>query len=158
MQIQLSGFVNDLTIDVKNVSVTPTSQPTSVQREIASPDGTLESESVFAHTEDEYARSSHGSPVGRTAVESPTQESSDLHYGKGSDADTETHRWGFDHFFVSPFKFYPFLATTDLKISLRRSFDESTWGAFDNNDDADSVWGFNAIKTNVSPFLMKNLF
>ena len=30
-----------------------------------------------------------------------------------------------------------------------RSFDESTWGAFDNNDDVDSVWGFNT-KTKVT--------
>lgn len=112
MQIQLSGFVNDLTIDVKNVSVTPTSQSTSVQREIASPDGALDSESIFAQNENEYARSSHDSPAGRTAVESPTQEFSDVHYGKGSEADAETHRWGVDNFFVFPsFEFYPFLAT-----------------------------------------------
>lgn len=30
-----------------------------------------------------------------------------------------------------------------LLIYGNRSFDESTWGAFDNNDDVDSVWGFN---------------
>lgn len=28
-----------------------------------------------------------------------------------------------------------------------KSFDESTWGTFDANDDVDSVWGFNPIKT-----------
>lgn len=27
-----------------------------------------------------------------------------------------------------------------------RSFDDSTWGAFDTNDDVDSVWGFNPAK------------
>ncbi|KAK7815432.1 eh domain-containing protein 2 [Quercus suber] len=31
-----------------------------------------------------------------------------------------------------------------------RSFDESTWGAFDNNDDVDSVWGFNPNHTKDS--------
>lgn len=36
-----------------------------------------------------------------------------------------------------------------LLIYGSRSFDESTWGAFDNNDDVDSVWGFNT-KTKVS--------
>ncbi|XP_062098049.1 uncharacterized protein LOC133803919 isoform X2 [Humulus lupulus] len=113
------GFVNDLTIDVKNAPVSPTSQSASVQREMLSADGALVNESVFSHNEDEYARSSHDSPAGRTAVESPTQEFSTAHYGKGSEADAETH-----------------------------SFDESTWGDFDNKDDADSVWGFDASKTN----------
>ncbi|KAF4370495.1 hypothetical protein G4B88_005216 [Cannabis sativa] len=111
------GFVNDLTIDVKNGPVSPTSQSASVQREILSADGALENESILSHNEDEYARSFHDSPA---AVESPTQEFSDAHYGKGSEADAETHR----------------------------SFDESTWGAFDNNDDVDSIWGFDASKTN----------
>lgn len=35
-------------------------------------------------------------------------------------------------------------------IFLDRSFDESTWGAFENNDDTDSVWGFNPVKTKVN--------
>lgn len=35
----------------------------------------------------------------------------------------------------------------DVIIYGNRSFDESTWGAFDNNDDVDSVWGF---KTKVT--------
>lgn len=30
-----------------------------------------------------------------------------------------------------------------LNLFINRSFDDSTWGAFDNNDDVDSVWGFN---------------
>lgn len=113
------GFVSDLTIDVKNVSIHPTSQSNSVQREIPSPDGAFDSESVFNHNEDEYARSPRDSPAGRTAARSPSRES-DSHYDKGSEADAETHR----------------------------SFDESTWGAFGNNDDVDSVWGFNTPKTN----------
>lgn len=94
MQIKLSGFVSDLTVDVKNVSVHPTSQPASVQREIASPDGAFENESVFNHNEDEYARSPRDSPAGRTAVGSPSQAFSDGHYDKDSEADAETHRWG----------------------------------------------------------------
>lgn len=35
-------------------------------------------------------------------------------------------------------------------ISCNRSFDESTWGAFDTQDDTDSVWGFNPASTKVS--------
>lgn len=30
-----------------------------------------------------------------------------------------------------------------LNLFINRSFDDSTWGAFDNNDDVDSAWGFN---------------
>ncbi|XP_021827512.1 actin cytoskeleton-regulatory complex protein pan1 [Prunus avium] len=125
------GFANNLTIDTSAKA-----QSVSVQRDKASPDlsstpdssfadgksrngeHALESESsesAFTHGEDEYARSPNGSPAGRTAPESPSQEFSDVHYGKSSEADAETHG----------------------------SFDESTWGAFDNNDDTDSVWGFN---------------
>lgn len=122
------GFANNLTIDASAKA-----QSVSVQRDKASPDRSstpdssfadgksmngehaLESESAFTHGEDEYARSPNGSPAGRTAPESPSQEFSDVHYGKSFEADAETHG----------------------------SFDESTWGAFDNNDDTDSVWGFN---------------
>jgi len=28
---------------------------------------------------------------------------------------------------------------------MDRSFEEPTWGNFDNNDEADSVWGFNKV-------------
>ncbi|KAL6180834.1 hypothetical protein ACLB2K_047493 [Fragaria x ananassa] len=129
------GFGNDLKID------SSTKPSGSVQREKASPDRSStadsslvangksgisssngdhahESESVFTHSEDEHVRSPNGSLAGRTAVYSPSQDFSDIHYGKNSEADGETHG----------------------------SFDESTWGAFDNNDDIDSVWGFNADK------------
>ncbi|KAB2632015.1 epidermal growth factor receptor substrate 15-like 1 [Pyrus ussuriensis x Pyrus communis] len=124
------GFGNDLKIDASAKA-----QSASVQREHTSPDRSstpdtssfadgksrngehaFGSESVFAHGEDEYGRSSNGSPAARNAPESPSGEFSDIHYGKSSEADAETHG----------------------------SFDESTWGgAFDNNDDTDSVWGFN---------------
>ncbi|EOY15307.1 Calcium ion binding protein, putative isoform 1 [Theobroma cacao] len=127
------GFGNELTVDVKNVSVS--------QRGKASPDGSLtpdsssyvdekaanlfsageralESESAYTHSEDESARSPHGSPAGRNSLESPSQQFSDDHFGKSTEADAETHR----------------------------SFDESAWGTFDN-DDTDSVWGFNPVNT-----------
>jgi epidermal growth factor receptor substrate 15 len=53
----------------------------------------FESESAYSHSEDELARSPHDSPAGRTALESPSQDFSDVHYGKGSEADAETHRY-----------------------------------------------------------------
>lgn len=34
-----------------------------------------------------------------------------------------------------------------LLIYGNRSFDESTWGAFDNNDDVDSIWGAKVTHT-----------
>ncbi|XWS14358.1 hypothetical protein CRYUN_Cryun35bG0002500 [Craigia yunnanensis] len=127
------GFGNELTVDVTNVSVS--------QRRKASPDGSLtpdsssyvdektgnlfsasehalESESAYTHSEDESARSPRGSPAGRNSLESPSQQFSDDHFGKSTEADAETHR----------------------------SFDESAWGTFDN-DETDSVWGFNPVNT-----------
>nr|KYP64867.1 putative calcium-binding protein C800.10c family [Cajanus cajan] len=126
------GFANDLTFDTKNASSKP--KPALIHGEqnfaddnsvLGSPvnangkqehsvngDYTVEDES-YAHSEDELARSPHDSLARRSTVGSPSQDFSNDHF-KGSEADAETHR----------------------------SFDESTWGAFDN-DDVDSVWGFN---------------
>jgi hypothetical protein len=46
----------------------------------------------------------------------------------------------------------------ELYIFGNRSFDESTWGAFDTNDDVDSVWGFNPAGNKVSPIFLKHSF
>ncbi|KAK6160838.1 hypothetical protein DH2020_004219 [Rehmannia glutinosa] len=62
------------------------------------------------------SKSPRGSPGRQTTYESPSQEHSDNHFRKSPGEDAETNR----------------------------SFDEPTWGNFDNNDDVDSVWGFNA--------------
>lgn len=35
-------------------------------------------------------------------------------------------------------------------LFVDRSFDEPSFGSFDNNDDADSIWGFNPVNTKVS--------
>jgi epidermal growth factor receptor substrate 15 len=112
--LNLSGFVNDLTLDAKNVSVSSKPKSASVHNEQVYSDdnsthdsyanekpgnsfGTsepvFESESAYSHSEDELARSPHDSPAGRTALESPSQDFSDVHYGKGSEADAETHRY-----------------------------------------------------------------
>ncbi|KAF1893931.1 hypothetical protein Lal_00002482 [Lupinus albus] len=127
------GFANDLTFDTKNAY----SKPAIIHEEQSFPDDhsvdspmnangkhenstngdyTVEDDSSHAHSEDDLGRSPRDSPAGKTTVES--QEISNAHFGKSMEADAETHR----------------------------SFDESTWGAFDNNDDVDSVWGFNPTK------------
>ncbi|KAI3808278.1 hypothetical protein L1987_24227 [Smallanthus sonchifolius] len=71
----------------------------------------FETESAYAHSEDESAKNPAESPTTQKIFESPTKEDSFSHFG--FDADTE------------------------------RSFDDQGWGTFDNNDDVDSVWGFN---------------
>ncbi|KAK7352165.1 hypothetical protein VNO80_17583 [Phaseolus coccineus] len=142
------GFANDLTFDTKSASSKPKpafidgeqnfSDDNSIhgspvnangkQENSANGDYTVEDES-YAHSEEDLARSPHDSLAGRSTVESPSQDFSNPHFGKGSEADAETHR----------------------------SFDESTWGAFDNNDDMDSVWGFNS-KTKDSDFEQGDFF
>ncbi|XP_027905267.1 epidermal growth factor receptor substrate 15 isoform X2 [Vigna unguiculata] len=137
------GFANDLTFDPKNASSKPKpvfidgeqnfSDDNSIhgspmkangkQENSANGDYTVED---YAHSEEDLARSPHDSLAGRSTLESPSQDFSNAHFGKGSETDAETH-----------------------------SFDESTWGAFDNNDDVDSVWGF---KTKDSDFEQGDFF
>ncbi|KAG6400189.1 hypothetical protein SASPL_137014 [Salvia splendens] len=83
------------------------------------------------------SKSPRGSPERPTSYESPSKEYSEGHFRKSSDGDAETNR----------------------------GFDEPSWGDFDNNDDIDSVWGFNtkASKRSSSPraesaFPKSNLF
>ncbi|KAF5747243.1 epidermal growth factor receptor substrate 15-like 1 isoform X1 [Tripterygium wilfordii] len=122
------GFANDLTVDVKSISISPKSRSANAQGEKASSDGSLtpnslsdadgksgnlfspgehavKSESAYAHSDDESLRS-----PGRSALESPSQGFSDV-FVKSTEADAETHR----------------------------SFDESWGAAFDSPDDTDSV-------------------
>nr|TKR75394.1 epidermal growth factor receptor substrate 15-like 1 isoform X1 [Populus alba] len=120
------GFSKELTVDVKSApgqkerapadgSLTPDSLSNGDGRSgIFTGDHVLESESAYIHSEDEIARSPQDSPAGRAASESPSQDFADV-FAKNTEADIDTHR----------------------------SFDDSTWGAFDTNDDVDSVWGFN---------------
>ncbi|KAL3593092.1 hypothetical protein D5086_011732 [Populus alba] len=127
------GFSNELTVDVKSApgqkerasvddSLTPDSLSNGDGRSgIFTGKHVLESESAYNHSEDEMARSPQGSPAGRSASESPSQDFSDV-FAKSTEADIDTHR----------------------------SFEESIWGAFDTNDDMDSVWGFNPAGNKVS--------
>ncbi|KDP36775.1 hypothetical protein JCGZ_08066 [Jatropha curcas] len=130
------GFANDLMLDMKNVSA-PNSKSTiqdgspthdslsngdDKSGNFSRVDGHgIEGESVYSHSEDELARSPQSSLAGRNALGSPSKAFSDV-FAKSTDADAETHR----------------------------SFDESTWGAFDTHDDTDSVWGFNPASTKDS--------
>lgn len=76
----------------------------------------FDTESAYPHSEDESAKSPAAeSPTTQKIFESPTKEDSFSHFGKSFDAESPTER----------------------------SFDDQGWGTFDNNDDVDSVWGFN---------------
>ena len=52
----------------------------------------FETESVYAHSEDESAKSPAGSPTAQKIFESPTKEDSFNHFGKSFDADTERYQ------------------------------------------------------------------
>ncbi|THG21805.1 hypothetical protein TEA_023202 [Camellia sinensis var. sinensis] len=130
-----------------DVAMPPKTKSTSAEKENYSPNGSLspdlmshaddnmsdklfskgeracESESAYTHSEDESGKSPSSSPARHTAFESPSREYSDNHFKKSPEADAETHR----------------------------SFDEPSWGTFDNNDDVDSVWGFNPSNPKGSP-------
>ncbi|XP_042483501.1 uncharacterized protein LOC122063875, partial [Macadamia integrifolia] len=153
------SFVKELTLDVQNVVAPPKSKSTSVWKERGSSDEGLttasdpnaddkpekpvitvdqnaENGSAYAQSEDGSARSAPASPTGRSTVESPSQDSGENHFAKniGTDGsphgkETESHHGG-----------------PESILSGDRSFDEPTWGTFDN-DDADSVWGFSSSRT-----------
>lgn len=52
----------------------------------------FETESAYAHSEDESAKSPAGSPTTQKIFESPTKEDSFNHFGKSFDADTERYQ------------------------------------------------------------------
>jgi len=114
----LSGFSNELTVDVKSApgqkerasvddSLTPDSLSNGDGRSgIFTGKHVLESEAAYNHSEDEMARSPQGSPAGRSASESPSQDFSDV-FAKSTEADIDTHRYS--HRFVSMFLTYMLL-------------------------------------------------
>lgn len=57
--------------------------------------GNLETETSYSHSED-GSKSPHGSPTGQTTFESPIRDFSDNNFGKNSDADSESQRYGVD--------------------------------------------------------------
>ncbi|KAL0440482.1 UNVERIFIED_CONTAM: EH domain-containing protein 2 [Sesamum latifolium] len=110
---------NSASIQKENSSPTRSFSPDSVPNAATSEKlfgaGASAFDAESVYSGDE-SKSPQGSPGKQTSYESPFQEDSENHFRKNSDGDAETHR----------------------------SFDESAWGNFDNNDDVDSVWGFNA--------------
>ncbi|PON89906.1 Parvalbumin [Trema orientale] len=151
-------FVKELTLDVQNVTAPPKQKSTLSQykepsvvespRASASPDLDVKSdkpesvdgrvvENGSAHNKSEdLAKSAPNSPIGSSAVGSPSGEFSDSNFGKAFDSasprDKETQS---DH------------GGARSLFSGDKSFDEPAWGHFDTNDDLDSVWDFNSIST-----------
>ncbi|GER42086.1 calcium-binding EF hand family protein [Striga asiatica] len=107
----------------ENSSPTHSFSPGSVSNAATSSEkpfsSAFDAESLYSADE---SKSPHGSPGRLTTKESPSQEYSQNHFRKSSGDDAENHS---------------------------RSFDEPSWGNFDNNDDdIDSVWGFNTKDPN----------
>jgi hypothetical protein len=65
----------------------------------------LESESAYFHSEDEIARSPQGSPAGRAASASPSQDFADV-FAKNTEADIDTQRYN-NQFVSMPFTYMP---------------------------------------------------
>ncbi|KAL2538077.1 Calcium-binding EF hand family protein [Forsythia ovata] len=120
--VALPANAKSTSVDEENSTLTHNFSPDSVSNADAMPEkpfskgvSAFETESSYTHSEDE-SKSPQGSPARQSTFESPSPKYSESHFTKSSDGDAETHR----------------------------SFDEPAWGTFDNNDDIDSVWGFNA--------------
>ncbi|KAG8369287.1 hypothetical protein BUALT_Bualt15G0135700 [Buddleja alternifolia] len=120
-------------VERENSSPTPSFSPDSVINADATSKKPFSEMASAFETESVYSadesKSPRGSPGRQTTYESP-REYSDNHFGKSSDGDAETHR----------------------------NFDESAWGNFDNNDDIDSVWGFNTKASSPSCMLACIMF
>ncbi|KAL6011966.1 hypothetical protein ACLOJK_002433 [Asimina triloba] len=96
-----------------------------------------ESSSAFDHSEDDSVRSPSGSPTPSRRSEDSSRDFTAAHFGKnvGADSSPRAKETQSDH------------GGAESNISGDK-YDESSWGAtFDGNDDVDSVWGFNSVKT-----------
>ncbi|KAM7513980.1 hypothetical protein LguiA_003563 [Lonicera macranthoides] len=117
----------------------------------------------YIHSKDESMKSPQGSPAIQSAFESPSKEYSNNHFRKSFDEDTDTRRYGVDSCLSIvlsiqvPLHWFPYICNcgrSESPILRYRSFDEPTWGTFNNNVDTDSVWGFSKTKFD----LVRNLF
>eukprot|EP00262_Sarcandra_glabra_P009993 TRINITY_DN2483_c0_g2_i1.p1 TRINITY_DN2483_c0_g2~~TRINITY_DN2483_c0_g2_i1.p1 ORF type:complete len:589 (-),score=132.41 TRINITY_DN2483_c0_g2_i1:140-1801(-) len=160
------GFmvVKELTVEVENVVASAKPKTASVTTDKTSVDEapTLESSSdvdpkmekpsstgeritenvtASAQSKDGSTRSPPGSPPGRNALESPSQEFPSTQFGKDASADASPRvkENQSDH------------GGAESTLSGDK-FDEPSWGATfnDANDDIDSVWGFDSINTKES--------
>ncbi|XP_050145654.1 uncharacterized protein LOC126621284 isoform X6 [Malus sylvestris] len=107
----------------------------------------VENGAAYDKNEDESAKSAPNSPFASSTVGSPSREFSDSNYGKTTDADASPRNkesQSHDH------------AGAGSIYSGDKGSDEPAWGTFDNNDDVDSVWGFNAVSTTKDMDLESN--
>ncbi|KAF7810725.1 epidermal growth factor receptor substrate 15-like 1 isoform X1 [Senna tora] len=156
-------FVKELTLSVQNIIAPPKQKSVSgvnkeasvldTQTSAASPksddkpeklqtedEQAVENGSIHGKGEDDSVVSAPNSPFASSAMGSP-RDSADSHVGKitgedNSPLDQETLKETLsDHGGIKSV------------FSGDKIFDEPNWGAFDTNDDIDSVWGFNPNST-----------
>ncbi|KAM3695848.1 hypothetical protein ACB098_07G165000 [Castanea mollissima] len=161
------SFVKELTLDVQNVIAPPKEKSKSASNEKASTvesptaaspkadvkvekphtmdEQAVENGSTYNRSEDESVKSAPSSPFARSAVESPPREFPDSNFDKAHSADASPSNKDFQSD-----------GGAGSMFSGDKSFDESAWGTFDANDDVDSVWGFNPIKTTKEPAQERN--
>ncbi|KAF3956087.1 hypothetical protein CMV_018762 [Castanea mollissima] len=161
------SFVKELTLDVQNVIAPPKEKSKSASNEKASTvesptaaspkadvkvekphtmdEQAVENGSAYNRSEDESVKSAPSSPFARSAVESPPREFPDSNFDKAHSTDASPSNKDFQSD-----------GGAGSMFSGDKSFDESAWGTFDANDDVDSVWGFNPIKTTKEPAQERN--
>ncbi|XP_077231118.1 uncharacterized protein LOC143864147 [Tasmannia lanceolata] len=107
--------------------VSPSSSDSKLGKPLSTSERVTESGSAYAPSEDDLVRSPPGSPPGRSALESPSQEFPASQFG--NNAGKESHS---DH------------GGAESSIFGDNYIDDPSWGpTFDANDDTDSIWGFN---------------
>ncbi|KAL5562330.1 hypothetical protein UlMin_032077 [Ulmus minor] len=152
------SFVKELTLDVQNVVAPPKQKSTLTQytesytaespTAVSSPkvdtkpdtprsvdERIVENGSAHEKSED-FTKSDPNSPIASSAIGSPSGLFTDSLFGKPTS--------GFD---ASPRDNHSDHGGAGSVFSGDKSFDDPAWGTFDNNDDLDSVWGFNSIST-----------
>ncbi|XP_028768099.1 actin cytoskeleton-regulatory complex protein PAN1 isoform X2 [Neltuma alba] len=110
-------------------------------------DQAVDNGSAHSKGEDESAVSAPNSPFGRSGIGSPTRDSQEFNVGKNNGE----HNSSLDQENIQGIH-----SDHDGVKSVfpgDKIFDEQDWGAFDTNDDIDSVWGFNPSGTAKDPDL-----
>ncbi|XP_054787536.1 uncharacterized protein LOC129293548 isoform X1 [Prosopis cineraria] len=156
-------FVKDLTLSVENILAPPKQKMESAVGSKAAvvdnqtsaataesddksdklhtaEDHAIENGSAHSKGEDESAVSAPNSPFARSAIGSPTRDSEEFNVGKNNEHNSSLDQENIqgihsDHGGVKSL------------FSGDKVFDEPNWGAFDTNDDIDTVWGFNPSGT-----------
>uniref|UniRef100_A0A7N0UE91 Uncharacterized protein n=1 Tax=Kalanchoe fedtschenkoi TaxID=63787 RepID=A0A7N0UE91_KALFE len=152
------SFVKELTIDVKNVIAPLKAKSTLITKEVPASEsespppsaenpqsdkssskykGAVDNGTDHKKVEDSGVTSAPSSPAAGTASESPSKESTDLHFKKSEheqasprfDKTESEHKGG------------------DSVHSGDNRHDEPKWGRFDASEEADSLWGFSGATT-----------